>query len=195
MKLDKIDKSRSFSKRLLQDFTNAMFALLQKKKLESITVGELCDLTNYPRSTFYNYFEDIYALMDYCWQMTYDKMQLNDGDDIVHDKQTLILFDKTYDYMEKYRSLIEKLIKHNPKDGAMMYSLNRFIQNTIFQMITECPLSYKYPMPYDMIALHYSNTVQMLLSACFLDKTITKEQATAYLDFLLGTLEKESTRR
>ena len=195
MKLDEIDKSRSFSKRLLQDFTNATFSLLQKKKLESITIGELCEFTNYPRSTFYNYFEDIYALMDYCWQTVCDKMQLNNDKNTTHDKQTMILFDKTYDYMEKHRSVIDKLIKHNSKDGAMMQSLNRFIQNTIFQMITECPLSYKYPMPYDMIALHYSNTVRMLLSACFLDKKITKEQATAYLDFLLGTLEKESTRR
>lgn len=195
MKLDEINKSRNFSKRLLNDFTGAMFSLLQKKKLESITIGELCNFTNYPRSTFYNYFEDIYALMNYCWQSTCDKIGLNDMYHISHDKRTLTLFDKTYDYMENHRPVIEKLTKYNQKDGAMMRSLDHFIKNTIFQMISECPLSSKYPMPYKMVAQHYSNTVQMILSACFLDKTITKGQATAYMDFLLGTLEKENSRK
>ena len=194
MKFDEIDKNRRFSKRLLDDFTNALLNLLQQKKLESITIGELCDLTNYPRSTFYNYFEDIYALMDYCWQYIYNNIKL-DEDNVTHDKRTLILFRHTYDYMEQHRSIIDQLVSHNPKDGAMMQSLDRFIKNTIFKMINECPLSYKFPMPYHMIALHYSNTIQMILSACFLDQTITKEQAINYIDFLLGTLEKESTRK
>lgn len=66
MKLDQIDTSKSFSKRLLNAFTNGLFDLLKEKKLENITVAELCNKVNYPRSTFYNYFEDIYVLMDYC---------------------------------------------------------------------------------------------------------------------------------
>ena len=32
--------------------------------LEKISVQKICDICNYPRSTFYNYFEDIYDLMD-----------------------------------------------------------------------------------------------------------------------------------
>ena len=31
------------------------------------SVQKICDICNYPRSTFYNYFDDIYDLMDYCW--------------------------------------------------------------------------------------------------------------------------------
>lgn len=97
--------------------------------------------------------------------------------------------------MEQNRGVIDRLSRHNPAGSAMMQSLDRFIRKIIYRMVTECPFSWKFPVPYELIAQHYSNTVQMLLSACFLDRTITKKEATAYMDFLLGTLEKESTRR
>lgn len=195
MKLDQIDKNKSFIKRLLNDFTAGIFELLQEKKLENITIAELCDKTNYPRSTFYNYFEDIYALMDYCWESVSEQIKITDFQSIEHDKRTLALFDMVYDYMEDNRKSIDKLLKHNQKDGAMLLSLDTYIKKTIYHMVTECPFSYKYPVPYEIIVQHYSNTVQMILSACFLDKSITKKEALAYMDFLLGTLEKESTRK
>ena len=195
MKLDQINRDRLFTKRLIGDFTGGLLGLLQKKPLEEITVGELCAQTNYPRSTFYNYFEDIYALMDCCWESISESMGVTDFQSIAHDKRTLLLFDRVYDYMDAHRSAIEKLLKHNAADGAMLQSLDRFIRRLIYRMVAECPLSYKYPVPYDLMARHYSNTVQMLLSACFLDRQITKAEAVSCMDFLLGTLEKESVRK
>lgn len=195
MKLDQVDKNKSFTKRLLNDFTTGLFSLLQQKKLENITIAELCEKTNYPRSTFYNYFEDIYALMDYCWLSISEKIQINNFQSIDHKERTLTLFSMVYDYMEDNRKVIDKLLKHNSIDGAMLQSLDKFIKNTIHQMVDECEFSIKYPVPKDIISEHYSNTVQMILSACFLDKTITKKESLTYLDFLLGTLEKESTRK
>lgn len=195
MKLDKIDTSKRFSKRLLGDFTNGLFDLLKEKELETITIAELCDKVNYPRSTFYNYFEDIYALMDYCWDSISSHIKITNFQEIEHDKRTLALFDMVYDYMYEKRMSIDKLLKHNHPDGAMILSLDRYIKKTIYQMISVCPFSYKYPVPYDIIAQHYSNTIQMVLSACFIEQSISRKEASAYIDFLLGTLEKESTRK
>lgn len=195
MKIDQIDKSKSFTKRLLSDFSSGLLELLKEKKLESITIAQLCAKTNYPRSTFYNYFEDIYDLMDYCWETVSEQVKITDFQSIEHDKRTLALFDMVYDYMEENRASIDRLLKHNPVEGAMLLSLDTFIKKTIYHMVTECPFFYKYPVPYEIIAQHYSNTVQMVLSACFLDKAITKKEALSYIDFLLGTLEKESTRK
>ncbi|ETJ34337.1 hypothetical protein Q604_UNBC11238G0001, partial [human gut metagenome] len=31
------------------------------------TINELCEKANYPRATFYNYFDDINDLLNYCW--------------------------------------------------------------------------------------------------------------------------------
>lgn len=195
MKIDRAAKNKNFTKRLLSDFSSGLLELLQEKKLESITIAQLCERTNYPRSTFYNYFEDIYDLMDYCWETISEQIKIADFQTIEHDKRTLVLFDMVYDYMEANRTSIDKLLGRNPIDGAMLLSLDRFIKKTIYHMVTECQFSYKYPVPYEIVAQHYSNTVQMILSACFLDKTITKKEALSYMDFLLGTLERESTRK
>lgn len=192
MKLDQIDTSKSFSKRLLNAFTNGLFDLLKEKRLENITVAELCDKVNYPRSTFYNYFEDIYVLMDYCWNVIGNQIKITNFQEIEHDKRTLTLFNMVYDYMDENRLSIDQLLKHNHPDGAFISSLDKYINKTIYQMVCDCPFSYKYPVPYDMVAQHYSNTIQMILSACFIDKSISKKDAFAYIDFLLGTLEKKS---
>lgn len=195
MKIDQVNKNKNFTKRFLNDFSKGLLSLLQEKKLENITIGELCEKANYPRSTFYNYFEDIYALMDYYWQSICEKLQIQNFKNIQHEERTLSLFTTVYDYMEENRNVIDNLLKHNPIDGAMLQSLNKFIKKTIYQIINECEFSYKYPVPFEIIAQHYSNTIQMILSSCFLDKSITKKEALSYLDFLLGTLEKESTRK
>ena len=52
-------------------FSEKMLMLLADMSLEEISVQKMCDICNYPRSTFYNYFDDIYDLMDYCWTAIY----------------------------------------------------------------------------------------------------------------------------
>lgn len=196
MKLDYINKKRNFSKRALSDFSKGLIELLREKKLEEIRIGELCEKCSYPRSTFYNYFEDVYVLMDYCWENVSTEVMEDDFLEIKHEERTLILFERVYAYMDSKRPQIEQMLKHNPEDGVMVQSLNHFLRKLIYQMIMDCPVSYKYPVPYEIIAEHYSNTVQLMLEACFIKgKQITKEDAIQYMDFLLGTLEKESTRK
>lgn len=194
MRLDKINKKKNFTRHFLEDFMYGMFDLLKTKPLEKITIAELCKRTNYPRSTFYNYFEDISSLMDYCWQSIADEIQIGNFLDIEHDKRTLSLFNSVYDYLEEKRSTIDLLLKNNEPNGELLNSLNRFMRKTIYEIVNACPYSYIFPVPYELIAKHYSNTIQMVLSACFLDKTLTRAEACSYIDFLLGTLEKESTR-
>ena len=46
--------------RVFSAFRSALFALVQRQSFESITVQALCAEADYPRSTFYNYFDDIY---------------------------------------------------------------------------------------------------------------------------------------
>lgn len=195
MKNPETGRNKSFTKRLQKDFTAALLALLQEKKLETISVAQLCEKTGYPRSTFYNYYADIYDLMDCCWEAAAKQIRLEDFGSIAHEQRTLTLFDRVYDYLEANRDAADRLLRHNPADGAMRLSLDRFIRKTICRMVTECPFSQKYPVPYELIARHYSNTVQMILSACLADRTITRGEALGYMDFLLGTLEKESTRK
>lgn len=190
MKIDEKDKNRSFSKRLLEDLTEGLIKILKEKSLESITVGELCRVTNYPRSTFYNYFEDVYALTDYLWEVIGNNIGIFNYNSIDHKERTATLFNYVYDYFLKNRETIDLLLVHNKIDGAMIDSLNKYVKNIIYKMIMDCPYSVKYPVPYEIMAKHYSNTLEMILLRCFVDKNIKKEEALSYLDFLIGTLER-----
>lgn len=53
--------------RTLSAFSMAMFQLLAVKSFEKISAGEICSKARFPRSTFYNYFDDKYDLLNYCW--------------------------------------------------------------------------------------------------------------------------------
>ena len=66
------------AKRTLFDFKTMMFTLLSEKSFEEITVGELCKRANYPRATFYNYFEDKFDLLNYCWFCLTKEIHLED---------------------------------------------------------------------------------------------------------------------
>ncbi len=46
-------------------FVSAFFLLAGKKKISQITIHEITDLAGYNRTTFYRYFEDVYALIEY----------------------------------------------------------------------------------------------------------------------------------
>lgn len=67
MKVNLSGKTSRFAKRTLADFSEKMIVMLEDMSLEEISVQKICNVCNYPRSTFYNYFDDIYDLMDYCW--------------------------------------------------------------------------------------------------------------------------------
>ena len=196
MKAERKDADRNFTKRVMADFTGALFELLQEKSLESISATELCKRCSYPRSTFYNYFEDIYAVMEDCWKGLSSEMELDHFQEIPHEERTVTLFTMLYTYMEQHEQMFHRLLKHNPADGAMRRSLNAYMRKTIEQMIRECPESDNYPVPLEVVAEHYSNTIWMLVEHCFLMQDhMDRESALRCLTYLLGTLEKENGHR
>ncbi len=48
-----------------QALVNAFFQLAKKKSIYKITVREITELAGYNRTTFYRYFEDVFALIEY----------------------------------------------------------------------------------------------------------------------------------
>ncbi len=47
-----------------QNLSDAFWQLYLKKKIEKITVKEICELAGYNRSTFYVYYKDVYDILD-----------------------------------------------------------------------------------------------------------------------------------
>lgn len=98
-----------------KDFITAFWKLYKNKKIEKISIRELCQLAGYNRTTFYAHFENIYDLLNKAIETLLNPSkvmieQFNDfpamlGNDTV--MQIFLLLFKTYD---KY---IELLLKNN----------------------------------------------------------------------------------
>lgn len=187
MKFDLNNKTNRFAQRTLLAFSSSLMELLETKEFEKITVGEICEACNYPRATFYNYFDDSYDLLNYCWISMLQEIKVNDYPDMVPEERVYIIFERIYDYFDFYRERLQKIMKYNPLDGTLVMSCNLFIKQQTSRIMMDCPYGNVHPVPHQLMAEHYSNTLQLVLEWCFLRRnTVSKEDALKYLHYLLG---------
>ena len=196
MKIDLSGKTGRFARRTLSDFSGKMILLLMDMPLEEISVQKICDICNYPRSTFYNYFDDIYDLMDYCWIVIVKDMNLEQYMKIPAEDRTKEIFLMLYDYLDGYRPQIHNILSKNSLNGRCMSSLRLFMREQIKDIVSRCPYTNGFPLRKDVMVDYYAVTIEMLLEKCFLEKIpLNKEDAVQSLGFLLGTIEKEAHRK
>lgn len=186
MKIDVTQKTSRFATRALSNFSNKMMELLMTLPLEGITVQQLCDTCNYPRSTFYNYFEDIFDLMDYCWLVIMHDIRISEGEN------TQEIFTILYEYFDGYREQIHRISSRNALNGMCMNSLRAFLKKQIKEVLNKCANIRNCSIRQDIMVDYYALTIEMLLEKSFLDKNpLSKEEALSAVRFLLGTIEKE----
>ena len=65
MKIDVTKQLTLGARRTLKAFRIAMFEELSEKEFDKITVNDICQRSEYPRATFYNYFDDKLDLLQY----------------------------------------------------------------------------------------------------------------------------------
>lgn len=196
MKIDLSGRTGRFARRMLSDFSEKMILLLTNMPLEEISVRKICDICNYPRSTFYNYFDDIYDLMDYCWIVIIKDMNLEQYMKIPAEDRTKEIFLMLYDYLDGYRPQIHKILSKNSLNGRCMSSLRLFMRGQIKDIVSRCPYTKEFSLREDVMVDYYAVTIEMLLEKCFLEKNpLSKEEAVQSLGFLLGTIEKEAHRK
>lgn len=187
MKYDLNNKSNRFAQRTLSDLSNALFSILAKKPFEEITVNELCETSNYPRATFYNYFEDIFDLLNYCWYCLSQEIMLEDYADLQPEERLHVLFGRLYDFMDLQRKTLNTIVRLNTLDGKMFNSFQQYFRKQIYTVMENCPCTSRYPISYELVAEHYSNTVLLLIEWSFLkNKYSSKEEAITCLKYLLG---------
>lgn len=178
------------AKRTLNDFKNIMFSLLSEKSFEEITVGELCKQANYPRATFYNYFEDKFDLLNYCWiWLATQKIHLEDYNHLPNDKTLYIFFDRIYDFSKENEKIIHSVFVHNSEIGYMFSSFQNFMNSQMRSIFFTCFNAKKSIVPSEVLADHYSNTLLLIWQWCNLkNQECTKERAHEYLKCLVGNL-------
>ena len=196
MKVNLSGKTSRFAKRTLADFSEKMIVMLEDMSLEEISVQKICDVCNYPRSTFYNYFDDIYDLMDYCWIAIMKDMDIEKYLNVQEEQNTEQIFSLLYEYLDPYRLQIHRILLKNGLEGRCMASLRAFMKKQIRQIISMCPGTKDFPVREDVMVDYYAATLEMLLEKCFFAKEqLSKEEALQAVGFLLGSVEKEAHKK
>lgn len=186
MKFDLNNKTNRFAQRTLAAFSGTLMKMLETKQFEKITVNEICETCNYPRATFYNYFDDSYDLLNYCWIAMMQDIKVDDYPDMKPEERLYILFDRIYDYFDSWKERLVKITAVNPKDGALTASCSLFVKQQTSRIMLNCPCTERYPIPYQLVAEHYSNTLQLVIEWSFLrDQLRSKQEAEKCLHYLL----------
>ena len=191
MKHDLNKKMTKGTIRTLSDFRCAMFRLLSELSFEDITVGEICIAANYPRATFYNYFEDKYDLLEYCFSWIISSLYIDNFKEEKSEDLLYLYFDRAFDFLTEHREVVEKILKSNGEEGYFSSSIHTYLQKVlrkIFQA-TNCNKSHG-NIPKELLAEHYCNTIILLLKWSFLTRhKCTKEEAHNYIGMLLGGIK------
>lgn len=189
MKYDLENKTNRFATRTLATFSNTLFQLLSKKNFETIMVNEICEISNYPRATFYNYFDDKYDLLEYCWSILRKKIRLDEYPNIEPEKRTYEIFDRIYDFLNINRNNLSSILHLNTLNGELITNFRIYTKSQISNIMEHCSCTERYTIPYGIIAEHYCNTIMLVLEWSFLqNKQLTKKEAHEYLTYLLSNI-------
>ena len=189
MKYDLTKKTTKGAERTLDAFSTTMFELLSSKAFEEITVNEICEKSHYPRATFYNYFDDKYDLLSYCWYSIGRQIHLEEYAELDPKKSLYIFFDRAYDFISAHLANILRILKFNSIDTFLMNHFRGYLNTQMRDIFRQCADKKHYEIPFEIVAAHYSNTVLLILEWSFLrEKGYSKTQAHAYLKYLLEAL-------
>ncbi len=174
------------AKRTLDALSGAMFLLLSEKPFEKITVGELCEQAQYPRATFYNYFDDKYDLLNYCWLSLAEKIGLSEYHHAPENEMLYLFFDRIYAFTKQNNELISRVLSHNPEVGYMFSSFRNFLSSQMRRIFKDCPDALHKDIPNELLADHYSNTLFLVWQWSTVKHTgCSAETAHKYLNKLL----------
>ncbi|WP_179395885.1 TetR/AcrR family transcriptional regulator [Lacticaseibacillus absianus] len=187
MKYDPTQKQPRGIERTMHAFGDAMFAKLAEKPFEKISVGELCAQADYPRATFYNYFDDKYDLVAFCWFQLSQYLHLPEVQAQPSNSSLLELFDQAYAIFAEHQPLLLAIIEHNPLDSQLATNFIAHFTGVVEALIKDRLRFTLTKTPPDLLAKHYSTTVLLILEWIFLGQhTTTLEEAERYLTALLA---------
>lgn len=185
MKLTQKQATTRSAQRVLLSFTQAMKTLLSKNAFEKITVNELCDTADYPRSTFYNYFEDKYDLLAYCWSLIVDNIGLNEVKNMDENQILIECFDRLYRLINQNNAYLQTVLKHN-SDGFLKGSLHEYMVTIAHDIFTDSFVD-EHIIPVDLLIEHCFSTIMIVLDWIFVKhNSVTLKVAHQYLAILYG---------
>lgn len=173
--------------RVFTAFRRALFELLQRQSFENISVQSLCNAADYPRSTFYNYFDDIYDLLDYCLQSPIKSFDSAKYAELSAEERVFAVFSDLYDLLELKREEFGCVFQVNKPNGVLQNSMVRRLKQEVFASLADAVP--EHGLPREMLAEFCCDIIHLVFDWRFIhEKLSSKEQATEALRRLLGGL-------
>lgn len=186
----KIDVSKPLTlgaKRTLKAFRIAMFESLSESEFDKITVNDICQRSEYPRATFYNYFDDKLDLLQYLWSyLTKDILKQLP---VKQDKPEFIeVFNLLLKFFRKNPALLENLRKSHGAESHLWHNLAGYVKHEATDIVyqnrlkTDC-----INVPTKLVARFYSDLIIGMLEWCLFEEPETDiETADVYLKDLVN---------
>jgi len=186
MKYDITKKPTIGATRTLNSLQQAMYLLLAKKCFEEISVQELCEKAVLPRATFYNYFEDKFDLLNYCFLTLRQQTEIW-GQETCGGKERLATFlENGIDFLEHNWDICQKILKNNQPNQYFFNHFYFYLRKNMVEAFKNCPYSDQYKAPQDMVARLCSEAVLIVLEWKYMQKKdCSKAQAKEYLLMLI----------
>lgn len=185
MKYQKNAKLTRNAQRVLRDFMFAMRDELATTPFTKITVNDLCARANYPRSTFYNYFDDKYDLLNYCWSQAMDLVCLDEVHATQMDGILMETFDRIYQLLTEHQDYVNQVLAKN-NYGFLRANLYEYML-TIAEDTFKDAMPIQSDLPIELSVAHCFDTITTVLNWIFVKQHPTSlAQAHRYLAELYG---------
>lgn len=192
VKYDLTKKLTIGASRTLYSLQQAMFFLLSEKSFEEIAVGELCERAMLPRATFYNYFDDKYDLLEYCFMTIHKRLDSGCQDTGTCVDRMNALMENCIDFLDQNSEAVQAVLKNNPPNLYLINQIRFYLLSNMSAAFQSNPDSHRFVVPREMAANLYSQVILIILEWKYLDKkACSKEQAREYLAQMVSGIEPQ----
>lgn len=187
MKIDLTKHLTLGARRTLKAFRIAMFELLSEKEFDKITVNDICEKSEYPRATFYNYFDDKLDLLKYLWSHIakdiLDRLPNNQR----NETNLIKIFNSLLSFFHDNPALLANIKKSDGANSHLWHNLSGYLKHEANQILYDsCTTSKEQNVPSELLARFYSDLIIGMLEWClFENPTIDEKTADNYLINLL----------
>lgn len=186
MERKKINITTKHSRKVAGSYAISFYNLLLEKPFDEVSVQDICDLSGYKRSTFYNYFKDKYDLLDYCWYRLTEKISTKDFKGFSSDYVLERLFSRMYTLCERYEDNLKKIFTNNMPESYFIASFRIYMTIKIKTILENTIKDSPQMIPDDLLAEYYCSTIILIFEWRFIrDRLKNKEQAQNMLAYFV----------
>lgn len=190
MKYDFSKKLTIGASRTLYSLQQAMLSFLSEKSFEEISVGKLCEKAMLPRATFYNYFDDKYDLLEYCFMTAQKQLDSGCQEAGTCSARMNALMENCFDFLDQNIETVEKILKNNQPNQYLINQIRFYLMSSMSAAFKNNSDSHRFKVPRGMAANLYSQVILIILEWKYLDKKeCSKAQAKEYLQQMVSGID------